>query len=131
MVVNTHKARFDVYTYKRLESSFEYQLNDDSLLPNLPTKIRIEQNQKKGNVLTPYLIRGKFTQWSKTILTGLLKTKNNLYTGDQYIKGNKSFLIFNVSPDRSVIQIMFFKNYMPFPKRRLQMVCDYEQYFNK
>jgi hypothetical protein len=108
-----------------------YQLSNGGLIPNLPPQIKLEQNQRKGNVITEFIIRGRWKTWSKSILTGLIKTKDNIYTGDQYKKGNKSFLIFKFSNDRTTIQIMFFKNYMPFPKYRAQMVSDYKQYFDK
>ena len=97
----------------------------------MPPLIRIEENQEKGNVKTGYLIRGKYSTWSKTILTGLLPVlKPGVYSGDCFTNGKKSFLLLKVTPDRSKIQILYFQGFMPrFPSMRIEIAKIYKSHF--
>lgn len=123
--------RFSKYTYKLTDKQGVYKLTDAPEITELPPLIRIEENQRKGKVQTPLIIRGKFSNWSKTILTGLLKQPlANVFSGDNFKKGKKSFMLFQFSPDRSKLKVLYFRNFMPvFPRQRTQIAKDYANRF--
>jgi len=122
---------FTIYTYERTETFRHYTLTNAPLMAKLPPLIRIEENQEKGNVRTSYLIRGKYSTWSKTILTGLLPVlKPGIYSGDCYKNGKKSFLLLKVTPNRSKIQVLFFNGFMPrFPSMQIEIAIYYKRFF--
>jgi len=123
--------RFSKYTYKLTDKQGVYKLTDAPEITELPPLIRIEKNQNKGKVQTSLIIRGKFSKWSKTILTGLLKQPpENVFSGDHFDKGKKSFMLFQFSTDRSQLKVLYFRNFMPvFPRKRTQLAKDYASQF--
>lgn len=121
----------NLYQYQRTESFRQYALANAPLVAKLPPLIRIEENQEKGKVKTSHIIRGKYRTWSKTILTGLLPIiKPDVYSGDLFSKGKKSFLLIKVTPTREVLEVLFFDGFMPHnPTMRKQIAELYKSRF--
>ena len=122
---------FSIYNYERTEVEGVYSLSTAPIIPKLPPLIRIEENQEKGNVKTRFVIRGKYSTWSKTILTGIVPiVRPGVYFGDCFKNGKKSFLLIKVTPNRNKIQVLYFKGFMPlFPSMRLEIAKNYMSNF--
>lgn len=114
-----------VYLYECESSHGIYALKEHPLdSVKLPPQLKIEENQRKGNVKTKYIVRERWDKWSKTILTGLGLTKyENTFYGDQYTKKKKSFLIFQFLEGNRFLRIHHFNSFYPlFPALRERII---------
>ena len=125
--VQNQIPEYKVYLYKYDSVLKFYQLKSRPLdNSKLPPKLRIEVNQKKGNVKTKYLARAKWEKWSKTILTGLGETEcPGIYFGDQFIKRKKNFLVFRFYNGNDDLIIYYFNSFYPLnPTLRERIIDD-------
>jgi len=96
----------------------------------VPNELKLEETQKKDLIRSDYIIRSRIKDGKYLFFTGLLKTNfENWYFGDHYeirhgIKRN-SFILFNLSPDQTKIELFFFNHFKLYPKRRSYFIRDF------
>jgi len=122
--------------YKKLVYSFNvgskhYQLSEKPLsFDKLPKVLKVEETRRPDIIKSKYIIRAWIVNEKHPFFTGLLETKyKNLFFVDyfQRINGVKknSFILFQFSEDKQIIEIYFFNNFKLYPKRRGKFISEF------
>ncbi len=96
----------------------------------VPGELKLEETQKKAQIKSDYLIRGRIVNGKYSFFTGIIQTNfNDWYFGDHFeirngIKRN-SFILFHFTPAKTTFEMFFFNHYKLYPDRRGDFIRDF------
>jgi hypothetical protein len=90
----------------------------------LPYDLKVEETQRKDIIKADNVIRGRLKNGKYTYFTGLRPASvDQWFTGDhsELYKGkrSKSLVLFNFSPDNTMLNVYFFPGYYKFDPKRI------------
>lgn len=118
----TYKLNFETGYYERIVCSIGFE--------KLPLELKVEETQRKDQIRSKLICRGRIKNGSYTFFTGLLPVEGNSLTffGDHFHPNEKkrnSFILFQFSKGNEFLTVNYFNHFKVYPKKRGQFISSF------
>ena len=117
-----YKLNSETRYYERISSPLGFE--------KLPTELKVEETQRKEQINSRLVCRGRIRGGTYTFFTGLLPVESNsrFYFGDHYHpkeKQKNSFILFQFSEGNEYLTVYYFNHFKVYPSKRGEFISGF------